>query len=309
MKYARKREEDGERQLLKDHIDGVTRRLRDYAGKNLENTAALIGYLHDLGKYSEAWQNYLLSGAGPKVPHSSHGAHFLRKMAKPVFESQDLTECLLVNISMFVIMAHHGLFDAYNLEGENVFKDRVDSFQERYSELYSENEREFLKEYSKIDFSDLFENAKREVERLNIMSSSNKMFDLGAIIRMLLSMTIDADWSDAASFSTDLEQNYTERMKDFSWDVLIERMEEKLRSFVSDRPLDILRGKISRECLERSGQPEGIYKLDVPTGGGKTLAVMRYALHHAKKFSKNRIFYIAPYISILEQNTYCCATY
>lgn len=302
MKYARKRNEDGEKQLLREHINGVTRRLREYAGKDLENTASLIGYLHDMGKYSEAWQNYLLTGNGGKVPHSPHGAHFVRKIGKPVFEHQDLSECVLVNIMMYVILAHHGIFDAYNLEGENVFADRIDSFETKYSSLYLENEREFLKEYSNIDFSDLFEKAKREIAALKVTSSSNPLFDLGVMIRMLLSMTIDADWSDAAAFTTDVEENYSDRMKDFSWDLLTNRMEEKIRSFISARPLDILRGRISEECLKQSERPEGIYKLDVPTGGGKTLAVMRYALHHAKKFSKKRIFYIAPYISILEQN-------
>ncbi len=299
VKYARKNE-DGKKQLLSDHINGVTHRLREYAGKEFENTTALIGYLHDMGKYSEAWQNYLLTGGGGKVPHSPHGAHFIRKIAKPMFN--DLNECILVNIAMYVILAHHGIFDAYNLDGKDVFSARIDSFESKYSSLYSENEQEFLKEYSSVDFLALFEKAKKEIAALDVKSSSYLVFDIGVIIRMLLSMTIDADWSDAAAFTTDVEKNYSDRMKDFSWELLTERIEEKLRGFVSDRPLDIVRRRISEECLAKSVRPEGIYKLDVPTGGGKTLAVMRYALHHAKIFSKKRIFYVAPYISILEQN-------
>ena len=302
VKYARKNE-DGKKQLLSDHINGVTYRIREYSGKEFENTATLIGYLHDMGKYSEAWQNYLLTGGGGKVPHSPHGAHFIRKIAKPMFKMpEDLNECILANIAMYVILAHHGIFDAYNLDGKDVFSARIDSFESEYSSLYSENEQEFLKEYSSVDFLALFEKAKKEIAALDVKSSSYPIFDIGVIIRMLLSMTIDADWSDAAAFTTDVEKNYSDRMKDFSWELLTERIEEKLRGFVSDRPLDIVRRRISEECLAKSVRPEGIYKLDVPTGGGKTLAVMRYSLHHAKIFSKKRIFYVAPYISILEQN-------
>ena len=63
-----------------------------------------------------------------------------------------------------------------------------------------------------------------------------------------------------------------------------------------------LRAQVAQACLEEASKPKGIYQLTVPTGGGKTLASLRFALHHAQAHKMDRIFYIVPYITIIDQN-------
>lgn len=125
---------------------------------------------------------------------------------------------------------------------------------------------------------------------------------IGFLIRMLLSTLIDSDWSDAASFIHEDEKKWDKILKEFRWEYMINNLETKISQFEQNTKLNKLRLEISNECMKSSERERGIYKLNVPTGGGKTLSVMRFALKHAEKYSMNRIIYAAPYKSILEQN-------
>lgn len=79
-------------------------------------------------------------------------------------------------------------------------------------------------------------------------------------------------------------------------------MEMKLLNFTADTEIDKLRKKISDECLTSAKLPPGTYRLIVPTGGGKTLSSLRFALNHAREYGKEHVFFIIPFLSILEQN-------
>ena len=69
-----------------------------------------------------------------------------------------------------------------------------------------------------------------------------------------------------------------------------------------DSPINCVRNAISNQCMEAAGREPGIYRLNVPTGGGKTLCTLRYVLAHAEKYNKKRIIFIIPLLSILDQN-------
>lgn len=86
------------------------------------------------------------------------------------------------------------------------------------------------------------------------------------------------------------------------WQPYLERVEEKLARFPQDTPIKKARGEISVRCRAFSEKPGGIYRLNVPTGAGKTLSSLRYALAHAQKWGKRRIIFTSPLLSILEQN-------
>ena len=86
------------------------------------------------------------------------------------------------------------------------------------------------------------------------------------------------------------------------WQIAIDQVEAKLAGFQNCYPIDEIRRRISSDCLKRAVDSQGIYTLTVPTGGGKTLASLRYALHHAQKHNLDRIIYIIPYTSIIDQN-------
>ena len=127
-------------------------------------------------------------------------------------------------------------------------------------------------------------------------------FKIGLLTRFLFSTLIDADRTDTVDFENPrtaekrLKGEYTE------WNVLTDRLEKHLQGFTNTRSIDPIRRRISDQCRKSAVQDKGIYTLTVPTGGGKTLASLRFALHHAKRHGMDRIFYFIPFTSIIDQN-------
>ena len=135
--------------------------------------------------------------------------------------------------------------------------------------------------------------------------------NLVSLIRFLLSCLLDADRLNTADF--ELPSNAWLRNNSIypAWESLIERLNNKINEFEnkpSRNEVDDLRSQVSQSCLDFSIKPKGIYQLTVPTGGGKTLASLRFALNHAAHHSKDdntkidKVFYIIPYTSIIDQN-------
>lgn len=308
-------------QSLKDHINGVKDRIISYGCNELLSTGTIIGLLHDMGKASLEWQQYLESNnTMTVVPHSVHGACFVRELETELggtFENDD-TESTFFNkltseIIQFVILAHHGLFDITTIQGVNNLSNKIQNFDEKYGELFRTIKPGFISMFSEVNFSELYCKSVKEIATIlgsnygtpeQIKDSDRAIFEIGMLVRFLLSQTIDADWSDAAAFSDEEFRLFEsdDSRKCVQWDKFIYNLENKLSNFSIVNPIDHIREQISGECLESSIMKSGIYKMDVPTGGGKTLASMRYALNHSKIYDKSRIIYTAPYTSILEQN-------
>lgn len=125
---------------------------------------------------------------------------------------------------------------------------------------------------------------------------------IGLLVRFLFSCLIDADRVDTADFEKPRAARHRMHGQYAEWAVMIERLESHLCSFKLRHPVDQLRRDISRHCLEAAGRATGIYTLTVPTGGGKTLACLRLALHHAKLHQMERVIYVIPFTSIIDQN-------
>jgi CRISPR-associated endonuclease/helicase Cas3 len=113
---------------------------------------------------------------------------------------------------------------------------------------------------------------------------------------------IDADRTDTADFANGAAAALRQHGRYTEWGVLADLLERKLTGFSSDSPIDRLRGQVSESCLSASVRPRGTYLLTVPTGGGKTLASLRFALNHASKWEMDRVIYVSPYTSIIDQN-------
>jgi len=136
-------------------------------------------------------------------------------------------------------------------------------------------------------------------------------FKHGLLARFLLSCVLEADRLNTADFEHPGNEAIRNYGKYVPWDVLIERLEAKYAQYAQEtaqmkpgRALEVnqLRAQVAQACLEAAGKPKGIYQLTVPTGGGKTEASLRFALHHAKTHQMDRVFYIVPYITIIDQN-------
>jgi CRISPR-associated endonuclease/helicase Cas3 len=113
---------------------------------------------------------------------------------------------------------------------------------------------------------------------------------------------IDADRIDTADFQRPLVANQRTRGQYTKWSVLIDRLERHLQTFEQRHPIDHLRRDISAHCRDGASRAKGIFTLTVPTGGGKTLASLRFALHHAKRHQMDRVIYVIPFTTIIDQN-------
>lgn len=119
--------------------------------------------------------------------------------------------------------------------------------------------------------------------------------------KLLFSSLIIADRIDSADFEN--PDNKAERNQAADWEKACNKIERFVAQFSAGEPIDAIRADISNNCHTRAQDPQGIFSLTVPTGGGKTHASLRFALHHAKNHNLVRIIYIIPFTSIIEQNT------
>lgn len=122
------------------------------------------------------------------------------------------------------------------------------------------------------------------------------------LLKMVYSALLDGDRRNTQLFEEDRTDQKTDPINLFR--LLSERLEETFADFKNGKQTDLnlLRQKMADACLEAAKRATGIYRLSIPTGGGKTLSSMRFALNHALANQKKRIIYIIPYSSIIEQN-------
>ena len=120
-----------------------------------------------------------------------------------------------------------------------------------------------------------------------------KKFNMGLLCRFLFSALVDADRMSAAARRESPKAD---------WGACLLCLEKKFAEFNQDSEVNRIRHSISAACRDFAHEQKGMYRLTVPTGGGKTLASLRYALMHAKYHNMDRIIYVIPYTSIIEQN-------
>lgn len=314
---------DGRMQSLHDH----SRNVADIASFTWERIGLgrllyLCGLLHDLGKASDAFQTYLSAGDSSQrgsVLHAAQGAVYARSR----WYQADTGSRLTADLIAVAISSHHGkLPDLLNQAGDSYFEKtlyptRFASSEERAPEpLPVLLSRFYAQVASEAELDELFVKAKEEVERVYRERIAPAMRDikgkgqlqelntrdglLGLLQRDVFSALIDADRLDAYRFEAG---EAAETSAQPPWDCWIANLETKLGSFDHTSPIAQLRNAISTECLSHAqeGTGVGIYRLCVPTGGGKTFSAMRYALAVAKLHGMRRIVYAAPYKAILEQ--------
>jgi CRISPR-associated endonuclease/helicase Cas3 len=295
----------------------------------------LIGLLHDFGKYSADFQNYIQSATGllnpdcddeyvdakslkGKIDHSTAGAQWIYQT---LTQHGGKGKCC-AQILAVCVASHHGrgLIDCLKPYGETM--EDIDGFSRRikksdaltHLEECTQNADDSIVEKAKQLASDSLVDAMiAQLEKLlNEQHKTIKQFYIGFWTRFLFSCLIDADRINSADFEN--PHHTAQRNKLVSWDIAINRLEfflieqqneiERNREQLSEKTLRLneIRRDISNTCKHRATDAQGIYTLTVPTGGGKTYASLRFALHHAKKHKLERIIYIIPYTSIIEQN-------
>jgi CRISPR-associated endonuclease/helicase Cas3 len=329
---AHYRKKEPKEQSLEDHLVGVSRLAAEFAAKiGLREQGELLGLLHDFGKYSAEFQNYLKSAVGllnqdededwvdaqskkGRVDHSSAGAQFIWQ----ALEEKGPLELRVAQILSLCIASHHsGLIDCLDADGEDTFGRRMNKAQEKthLEEARQSADAIILSRGSELlNSADLVGGLRALIGRVltaNQQSQVAQQHQLGLAVRFLFSCLIDADRVDTADFESRGVKRFRPNGDYVPWPILIERLERHLVAMAGERPIDALRRDISQHCLDAAARPCGIYTLTVPTGGGKTLASLRFALHHAaqrevpnreKQRGLDRIIYVIPFTSIIDQN-------
>ena len=300
-----------EEQSLHEHSVNTFTAIETYAAaRGLTNCMKLTAFLHDCGKASQGFQEYIRKAALeniflPKVNHSSAGAQILLEVCQQYTTSDDtLVKLMLVQ----TIVSHHGLSDFFNVSGENMLHKRC----------YPEKELDMKHIKSYVDkvtdsqeLSTLFIAAQQElfkyvtdiVQQNTTKDYIDIFFHLGALQRLMLSLLIHGDREDTRNFME--HTRTTSYQEDSIWKAASENLESHIVEITkksTKNKINELRTDISNQCKEFGCQPSGIYRLSCPTGSGKTLASLRYALQHAQIYHKKHIIYVAPYKTILEQN-------
>lgn len=258
-------------QSIEDHRDHVA----DLAGQFADafssgSLAYMAGWLHDKGKERDSFQNYIRKENGLPTNGKAVGEHDHAFVGGLIAAQKPLHSLLLANI----IMGHHrGLYD------DDALKDEI--------------KRRTIPQEIKID-------------PLPISLSSPRIRlrpeNLHHYVRLLFSCLVDADRLDTEAFMRPDQSRL--RGQGDSLPVLLERLEGRLAELKCtkvDSEVNGVRNYVQQVCREKSDLPRGIFSMTVPTGGGKTLSSLLWALRHAIHNGQKRIIIAIPYTSIITQ--------
>ena len=270
MKYLGHKSEDEREQTLLEHLQGTSALCAEFAKAfNMTETGKLLGLYHDLGKYSAGFQKRIQEN-GPKVDHSTAGAKFLGPYFVPL---------------AFCIAGHHSGLMNKGVKGD------IDN-----GTLIARLNKSLTGQLAYDAF-------KEELPELNIDKKNfpvlRDTYKAMTLTRMLFSSLVDADFLDTERFMR------PDALGRGEFDNL-EKLYERYNAYIAawgepTSPINKKRTQIREECIASAHGEEGIYSLTVPTGGGKTIASLGFALEHSMVHKKQRIIYVIPYTSIIEQ--------
>lgn len=325
---AHYRESDGKWQSLEEHLQGVGSLASGFAAKlGLQDAGLLLGLLHDLGKYSQAFQAYLKSATGEfnqdedeewvdaaslkgKVDHSTAGAQLVWQRLSDKGQPERIAAQML---SLCIASHHSGLVDCIGASktnfGENLFSRRMSKAQQKthLGEVENAGNREIMDRCDQLlARGETVALLNERIQAIGRQSTGLQpgLQQVGLLVRFIFSCLIDADRVDTADFEHRRSQAFRPLGNYTAWPILVDRLENYLSELPPRSPIDSLRQDISQHCRNAANRPAGAYTLTVPTGGGKTLASLRFALHHAQQRGLDRIIYVIPFTSIIDQNAH-----
>ena len=321
---AHVRKADGQPQFLQTHLTETAEIAKSLAAKlDLDQAGELLGLMHDFGKYSRKFQKYIHDETGlfnpdlddeestpngSKVDHSTAGAQWVYRELRKFGVAQGIGELFGQTLGL-CIASHHGegLIDCLDGEGNPKWIERFNKTDEltHLTECEQNADEAVQQKARELAGENLIRSLLKAVKPILFDQTTNskiKEFYLGCLTRFLFSCLIDADRINSSDFEREAQKEVHRLTEKPDWQPAIDKLEAKLAGFENRYPIDEIRRRISDDCLKRAADSQGIYTLTVPTGGGKTLASLRYALHHAQKHNLDRIIYIIPYTSIIDQN-------
>lgn len=276
--------------LLKDHLEKCGEKSGAFANEfSNHDWGKLVGFLHDIGKYHPDWQNYIrretgyfdedtqLEGSTKRPNHSAAGAIY-------VFER--FKNLPIARAIAYIIGGHHsGLPDWIPQLSQRIFDENRKLITDDLEKIKQiEEAKKFLELSIPESTPQFFINNKVDKEQIHLW------------IRMLFSCLVDADFLDTETYMSgkrELEYKSIVELKKLFDDYILKKK--------SDSEINKKRNEILYQCRDKAKLQPGFFSLTVPTGGGKTLSSMAFALEHAIAYGKKRIIVAIPYTSIIEQ--------
>ncbi|PRO67124.1 CRISPR-associated helicase/endonuclease Cas3 [Alkalicoccus urumqiensis] len=304
---AHVREADEAEQLVSDHLKECCQLAEGYlSNMALSKTAGLAALVHDMGKYTTAFQTYLREAIAnpdrpPKRGSVDHATYGGRLIMDVLHAEQNGIPLVTAELTANAVISHHGyLHDYVSPDIDSPFWKRV---REKELPEYEACKERFFGEVMPEDaFVRYCIEAVEEIQELMTAAGPEKRGEwLSLAARMIFSAVIDADRTNTRDFeeAETTDPSYTLPVERF-----LNNLESRYDSFAGGEYSSVnqARSDMAEACRKYAEKPSGIYTLSIPTGGGKTLASLRYALHHAKKYKKDRIIYVVPFTTIIEQN-------
>lgn len=271
-------------QVLDDHLQGVAALARTNAAPlGLGACADVLGRFHDLGKYDPEFDRRL-RGEDVRVDHSTAGGAMLLAEVPPAL--RPVAEALA-----YAILGHHAGLPDRTGDTEACMEQRLARPRAALDPAW--------RRHLPVDFLAL------GTEIKHLMRQGPKQgFDFSVAVRMMFSCLVDADFRDTQAFYDRLEG----RQRDRTWPALQDtlpdlraRFETHMAGLGTEGDLNHRRQHILTHVRAQAGMAPGLFTLCVPTGGGKTLASLGFALDHAARHGHRRILYAIPYTSIIDQ--------
>jgi CRISPR-associated endonuclease/helicase Cas3 len=266
---------------LSEHLRAVAECAARYASAfDSQDWGRLAGLWHDLGKFRDKFQQYIKSVSGydaeahiegvpGRVDHSTAGAiHAIEKLG------------VHGRIIAYLIAGHHAGLPDWNGEASSLFQRLENGKMEGYLQevLLTQPDTSLL-------------------DQPRPTSSPPRDGSLALWVRMLFSCLVDADFLDTECFmSGDRGRGDYPKLPE-----LLTLFDRHMAQKGGTSKVNIIRAEVLRQCRDKASRPPGLFSLTVPTGGGKTLSSMAFALNHAVHHGKQRVIYVIPYTSILEQ--------
>ncbi|MBK8335513.1 MAG: CRISPR-associated helicase Cas3' [Sterolibacteriaceae bacterium] len=286
---------NGEPHLLAEHLHAVARGAGERAALfDAESWGRLAGIWHDLGKYRSGFQTYIrqangseahLEGkvAGREKTHSAAGALWA---IRALGEKHGARGALAARVFAYLIASHHaGLYD---------WDGGLDQ------RLHGEDSCTELSEAIASDPPPVILDAGDFDPDLRAIPGGSAGFALW--VRMLFSCLVDADFLDTEAFFDEGKQQTRAGFPVIQY--LLAAFDAHMvdvAQTATPSKVNGLRADILRQCRDKAVLPPGFFSLTVPTGGGKTLSSLAFAMHHASEHGKRRVIYAIPYTSIIEQ--------
>ena len=313
--------ETNKKQSLEEHSFNVANKAREEAESiDQGDLLFLLGLYHDLGKADQKFQDKLTKNPAMHVDHSYAGAKYLFEKFNICLSAKAVdkaTRLQFNEVVAYVISAHHGMFDIFDKESEQyaynklrnrIAKERVDYHFDSDVKNFANFLETKLKDYGYQDLEILinkaFKNYQQAMSILECQDSSEEAYYQSCFVRLYLSLLKNADTLDTINAYGLLINPLKQEEKIKLNKSYLEAIEKKYGEFGSPTTrLNEIRSQIAERVKSRGeSDSTGIYRLDLPTGAGKTNLSMRYAFHQLVDQNKSRFFYITPFLSILEQN-------